>query len=141
MHSKAAYLGRLHSHLSAACACRLANCTVELHSWTMPRSRGVGMPRAKKKKVQAAAAVETDELIEPAPPQPFRFEPERPQEPIAAQRKVRRAEEHQMDLKVECIAACMMWKTARKDASMKLRRWLAAQACKSAKYDLWDRSK
>ena len=97
------------------------------------------MPRAKKKKVQAAAAVEIDELIEPAPPQPFRFEPERPQEPISAQRKVRRAEEHQLDFKIECIAACMMWKTARKDASMKMRRWLAAQACKSAKYDLWEK--
>ena len=97
------------------------------------------MPRAKKKKVQAAAAVETDELIEPAPPQPFRFEPERPQEPISAQRAVRRAEEHQLDLKVESIAACKMWKLAQKDAKGKLRRFRAAHACRVAKYDLWEK--
>ena len=139
MHSVAAHLGVFHSHLPAAYACRLASRTASAASWTMPRAKGLGMRRAKKQKVAAAAAVEVEELIEPSPPQPIRFEPERPQEPTPAARKLSRAEEQQVDLLAACTVAKEMWKTAQNDAKSKLRRLRAAQACKVAKYAVWEK--
>lgn len=139
MHSIAAHLGVFHSHLPAAYACRLANCTAGAASWTMPRAKGLSMRRAKKQRVAAAEAVEVEEFIEPSPPQPFRFEPERPHEPIPPVRTLIRALEKQTDLFTALVAAEVLWKTACDDAKSQLRRLRTAQACKLAKYDVWQK--
>ena len=86
----------------------------QLHDATL---QGCGHAALEEAGVQAAAAVETEELVELAPPQPFRFEPEGPQEPIPAERKISRAEEHRLDLAAARIAAFRVWSDLKKDAS------------------------
>ena len=78
-------------------------CTDRCCAASMPRYKGIGMRRAKKAKVKAAEEVETDDVVEPEPPEPFEFESPEPPNPICTGRLQTRAEEHRMELKLEAV--------------------------------------
>ena len=52
---------------------RATHCTGRCYGSPMPSYKGVGMPRAKKRKAEATQAATSDEEAEPEPPKPFRF--------------------------------------------------------------------
>ena len=104
----------------------------------MPRYKGIGMRRAKKAKVKAAEEVETDDVVEPEPPQPFEFESPEPPIPICTGRLQTRAEEHRMELKLTAVVSTKIWKRKRRECAKQRRRLRAAIASQVAKCRVWE---
>ena len=96
------------------------------------------MRRAKKAKVKAAEEVETDDVVEPEPPEPFEFESPEPPNPICTGRLQTRAEEHRMELKLTAVVSTKIWKRKRREGAKQRRRLRAAIASQVAKCRVWE---
>ena len=94
---------------------------LQVSTSTMPRYKGIGMPRAKKRKVDTTQAIECDEMVEPEPPTPVEFEPTPFLEPSHAQRQETRKEEQRKKLQAEASASTTLWKEKYREERAQLR--------------------
>ena len=103
----------------------------------MPRHKGIGMSRPKKRRVEEAEEVEIDQEVEPEPPKPFQFEPCEPPSPLPTGRELTRAEEHMIVLK-ECAKwATREWKTKVQESKKLHKQWLVACRIAKVKFERW----
>lgn len=113
---------------------------LQVSTSTMPRYKGIGMPRAKKRKVDTIQAIEFDEMVEPEPPKPFEFEPTPFLEPSHAQRQETRKEEQRKKLQAEASASTTLWKEKCREERAQLRALHVAQRVRVARYARWEKA-